>query len=91
MLYVPSLAPDFASGEFYQKSRYHLSQEKLVNDYAPIRYERELRLFRTFCPRGDVLDVGCSTGAFLYALKSKWAAEYHVCGIDVAQHSLEYA
>jgi len=91
MLYVPSLAPEFASGEFYQKSRYHLLQEKLVNDYAPIRYERELRLFCRFCPRGDVLDVGCSTGAFLYALRANWPAEYHVCGIDVAKHSLEYA
>src|SRR6478735_8710845 len=70
MLYVNPVPARFASGEYYdaEGADYYLSPAKLESDYAPVRFERELRLFRRHCRRGAVLDVGCSSGAFLYQL-----------------------
>src|SRR5689334_25051919 len=91
MIYVANLNDDFASGQHYAKSEYHLSPDKLNSDYSPVRFERELRLFRHLCPSGEVLDVGCSTGAFLFQLRSRFAEAYSVTGIDVATAPLDYA
>ena len=56
-----------------------------------MRFERELRLFRQFCPRGAVLDVGCSSGAFLFQLAKRWPGDYEVLGTDVSGAPLDYA
>ena len=71
MVYADPVDAALTDGTFYDERSvpYYLSPEKLESDFAPVRFERELRLFRKFCPRGVVLDVGCSTGSFLFQLK----------------------
>ena len=83
--------PAEMGGEFYNNlgTPFYLSHEKLESDYAGVRFERELRLFQSFCPQGAVLDVGCSTGAFLHQLKSR--GNYRVTGTDISKPALDYA
>jgi 2-polyprenyl-3-methyl-5-hydroxy-6-metoxy-1,4-benzoquinol methylase len=82
-----------ASGEFYdtEGADYYLSPAKLEADYSDVRFERELRLFRKSCQRGLTLDVGCSSGAFLFQLKKHWPANYEILGTDVSGAPLDYA
>src|SRR6266511_3230345 len=63
MVYANPVEAELASGKFYDRlgMAFYLSPDKLEGDYAPVRFERELRLVRRFCQAGDVLDVGCST------------------------------
>src|SRR5678815_6071176 len=69
MILANPVEAQFAEGAFYDRlAPYYLSPDKLESDYALVRFARELRLFRRFCGQGAVLDVGCSTGAFLYQL-----------------------
>src|SRR5256885_4874401 len=70
MVYANPIELELASGKFYDRlgAPFYLSPNKLESDYAPVRFERELRLFRAYCQGGTVLDVGCSTGAFLCQL-----------------------
>ena len=93
MVYVNPVPGDMASGEFYDSAGtgYYLSPDKLESDYADVRFERELRLFRKNCPRGSVLDVGCSSGAFLFQLRKRWPADYRILGTDVSGPPLDYA
>ena len=91
MLYANPVAEEFVSGKFYGSSRYHLSPDKLQSDFAPVRFEREVKLLRHFCPSGSILDVGCSTGAFLHRLKAGFGAAYDVHGMDVPGPALDYA
>jgi 2-polyprenyl-3-methyl-5-hydroxy-6-metoxy-1,4-benzoquinol methylase len=93
MIYASPVRDDFVTGAFYDQHGpdFYLSQDKLEADYAPVRYERELRWFRRFCPHGAVLDVGCSTGAFLFQLQSRFAGSYSVTGMDVTTAALDYA
>jgi len=63
----------------------------LESDYADVRFEREMRLFRKHCTSGSVLDMGCSSGAFLFQLKKRFAGSYQVLGTDVSGPALEYA
>src|SRR2546421_533442 len=91
MAYADPVAEELKSGWFYEHRSYYLSPEKLDSDYAPVRFQRELRLFRRWCASGRVLDVGCSTGAFLYQLKTRYAGIYQVLGIDTAGSALDYA
>ncbi len=72
MVYADPVPEDLASGEFYDQlaTPFYLSDDKLAGDYSPVRFERELKLFRKFCTSGRVLDVGCSAGAFLYQLSA---------------------
>ena len=90
MIYANPVPAEMA-GEFYNNlgAPFYLSPEKLEGDYAGVRFERELRLFQTFCPQGSVLDVGCSTGAFLFQLKRRGA--YRVVGTDISKPALDYA
>src|SRR5262245_34175850 len=78
MIYASPVPADYISGRFYDQSAtdYYLSPAKLESDYASVRFERELRVFRNYCPGGAVLDVGCSSGAFLYQLKDRFAGAY---------------
>src|SRR5207302_198276 len=93
MLYVNPVPAKFASGEYYdtEGAEYYLSPAKLQSDYSPVRFERELRLFRRHCQKGTVLDVGCSSGAFLFELKRRFPGDYDVLGTDVSGPPLDYA
>jgi 2-polyprenyl-3-methyl-5-hydroxy-6-metoxy-1,4-benzoquinol methylase len=93
MAYANPIAEEFITGDFYYQlaNPFYLSPDKLQSDYAPVRFERELKLFRKFCPSGSVLDVGCSTGAFLFQLKKHFANDYETLGIDVSGPALDYA
>lgn len=93
MVYANPVPGVMADGEFYNAAGtdYYLSPAKLESDYADVRFERELRLFRRHCQRGAVLDVGCSSGAFLFQLKKRWPGEYEILGTDVSGPPLDYA
>ena len=93
MVYANPAPAGMASGQFYdtEGADYYLSPAKLESDYAGVRFERELRLFREFCPCGAVLDVGCGSGAFLFQLKQRWPGDYEILGTDVSGAPLDYA
>jgi 2-polyprenyl-3-methyl-5-hydroxy-6-metoxy-1,4-benzoquinol methylase len=93
MIYTSPAPVGMVSGQFYdtEGADYYLSPAKLESDYADVRFERELRLFREFCPRGAVLDVGCSSGAFLFQLQKRWPGDYAILGTDVSGAPLNYA
>ena len=76
MVYTNPVGREFASGEYYDREGavYYLSAAKLQSDYAAVRFARELKLFREYCQGGAVLDVGCSTGAFLFQLNQQISA-----------------
>ena len=92
MVYANPVPSEMASGEFYDTagSDYYLSPAKLESDYADVRFDRELRLFRQHCPCGSVLDVGCSSGAFLFQLRKRWPTDYKLLGTDVSGPPLDY-
>lgn len=93
MVYVNPVLAVMASGQFYdtEGADYYLSPAKLASDYADVRFERELRLLRQFCPRGAVLDVGCGSGGFLFQLKKRWPKDYEILGTDVSGGPLDHA
>jgi SAM-dependent methyltransferase len=93
MVFASPVPAVLASGEHYEglAAGLYLAADKLAADYAPVRFERELRLFRRFCPRGKVLDVGCSTGGFLFQLEVRWPGDYERLGTDVVGPALDYA
>jgi 2-polyprenyl-3-methyl-5-hydroxy-6-metoxy-1,4-benzoquinol methylase len=93
MVFVNPAPAGMASGEYYDTdgADYYLSPAKLESDYADVRFERELKLFREFCPRGAVLDVGCGSGAFLFQLRKRWSADYEILGTDVSGAPLDHA
>jgi 2-polyprenyl-3-methyl-5-hydroxy-6-metoxy-1,4-benzoquinol methylase len=93
MLYVNPVPEEMVTGKFYNEAGtdYYLSPDKLESDYADVRFERELRLFRKHCSRGTVLDVGCSSGAFLFQLRKRWPTDYQILGTDASGPPLDYA
>jgi 2-polyprenyl-3-methyl-5-hydroxy-6-metoxy-1,4-benzoquinol methylase len=93
MVFANPAPAGMASGEYYntEGAAYYLSSAKLESDYADVRFERELKLFREFCPSGAVLDVGCGSGAFLFQVKKHWPIDYTVLGTDVSGAPLDYA
>ena len=93
MIYANPVPGEFASGEYYDGAGadYYLSPAKLESDYAAVRFERELRLLRKHCQGGAVLDVGCSSGAFLFQLNRRFPGRYQVLGTDVSGPPLDYA
>ena len=92
MIYTNPVPAGMATGTFYdQAGDEYLAAEKLESDYADVRFERELRLFRKHCPHGSVLDVGCSSGAFLHQLKKRHSNDYQVWGTDVSNAPLNHA
>ena len=78
MVFANPIEEGLASGLFYDRLAvpFYLSPDKVESDYSPVRFARELKLFRSFCPNGSVLDVGCSTGAFLFQLKTRFDGDY---------------
>src|ERR1043166_2820038 len=93
MIYANPVGQEFASGEYYNRdaAEYYLSTAKLESDYASVRFERELRVFRNYCQGGRVLDVGCSSGAFLHQLRERYRGDYEILGTDVSGAPLDYA
>jgi len=92
MIYANLVPVEMATGNFYDKAgSEYLTPEKLESDYADVRFERELRLFRAYCRRGSVLDVGCSSGGFLYQLKKRFPNDYKILGTDVSTEPLTHA
>jgi 2-polyprenyl-3-methyl-5-hydroxy-6-metoxy-1,4-benzoquinol methylase len=92
MIYANPVRAELASGKYYDEAgAYYLSPAKLESDYAGVRFERELRLFRKHCHRGAVLDVGCSSGAFLHELNRRFPDAYDVVGTDASGAPLDYA
>lgn len=82
------------SGEAYYErlgEPYYLAPDKLASDYSPVRFERELALVRRFCEGGDLLDVGCSTGAFLHELQRRHGTAYRSTGVEISRPALEHA
>lgn len=93
MVFASPVDEGWGTGAFYAQlgEPFYLSPDKLQSDYSPVRFARELKLFRRFCREGSVLDIGCSTGAFLYQLKAQFPGIYEVSGIDVAGPALDHA
>lgn len=93
MVYANPVPAEFASGEYYDQTGadYYLSPAKLESDYAGVRFARELGLFRRHCAGGAVLDVGCSSGAFLFQLNQQFPGAYQILGTDVSGPALAYA
>ena len=93
MLFANPVETQFVEGAFYDRlaAPYYLSPDKLESDFAPVRFARELRLLRRFCRSGSVLDVGCSTGAFLYQLDHRFPGNYTTLGNDIAGSALDHA
>jgi 2-polyprenyl-3-methyl-5-hydroxy-6-metoxy-1,4-benzoquinol methylase len=93
MIYVDPVPAAFASGTYYQDAGtdYYLTPAKLQSDYSAVRFQRELALFRRRCLSGRVLDVGCSSGAFLFQLTRRFPCSYQVLGTDVSGPPLDYA
>src|SRR5439155_26703177 len=93
MIYANPVPPEFSSGHYYDRtaSSYYLSPAKLESDYAPVRFERELRLFRKYCRAGAVMDVGCSSGAFLFQLRQQFPGCYDILGTDLSGPAFDYA
>src|SRR6266568_1582876 len=92
MIYADPVPSEFVSGQYYNQTaaEYYLSPAKLASDYAPVRFERELRLFRKYCRTGAVMDVGCSSGAFLFQLRQQFPGCYDILGTDVSGPALDY-
>lgn len=92
MVYANPVRLEMANGTFYDHAGgEYLTPEKIASDYATVRFERELRLFRAHCRHGSVLDVGCSSGGFLYQLKQRFPEDYQVLGMDVSRGPLAHA
>lgn len=93
MLFANPVPAEFASGQYYdtEGAEYYLSAAKLESDYASVRFTREMALFRKHCQSGAVLDVGCSSGAFLYQLNQRFPEAYEILGTDVSGAPLDYA
>lgn len=93
MIYADPAPDEMVSGVYYdqQGESFYLSPAKLEADYSPVRFEREVRLLRRHCSGGAILDVGCSSGAFLFHLKRAFGGDYDVLGTDVSGPPLDYA
>jgi 2-polyprenyl-3-methyl-5-hydroxy-6-metoxy-1,4-benzoquinol methylase len=93
MMFANPVDAPLISGSFYSELAipFYLTPAKLESDYSPVRYARELRLFRSHCRKGAVLDVGCSTGAFLHQLASRYPGQYSIHGSDVPSPALDHA
>ena len=93
MIYASPVPAPYLDGSYYEDAGrpFYLSPAKLAADYSPVRFAREIRLFRKHCRAGRVLDVGCSTGAFLWQLNQQFPGCYETIGADVSGPALDYA
>lgn len=92
MIYLDPVPAEIDDAYYDRLGRpYYLSPDKLAGDFATVRFERELRILRRYCPPGRLLDVGCSTGAFLHRAKLAFPELYQPTGIEVSGAAIEYA
>ena len=92
MIHTNPVPAAMVTGAFYDEAGHeYLAADKLESDYASVRFDRELRLFRNLCPRGAVLDLGCSSGGFLYRLNHRFPQDYKILGMDVSSPPLDHA
>lgn len=81
------------SAETSASSTYHAS-DGAAYEYWLGRWARRLAEpfldFAAFPHDGDVLDVGCGTGALVFAMAERWPNR-RVIGIDIAPRFIEYA
>lgn len=92
LVYANPLPPESHQSHYDNLGRpFYLSPDKLAGDYASVRFERELTWLRRFCPAGEVLDVGCSTGAFLHQLNHRFPGSYQPTGIEISRAALQHA
>jgi len=66
---------------------YYLSKEKLKIDFS-IDHRERLEKLKQFRKTGKLLDVGCSTGAFLVAARNDG---WDVYGCEISKYSSQYA
>jgi len=75
----PSIAE--LSSHYDEYGHEYYSDPRIIECFfAPHKVERELRFFLRVAPRGRMLDVGCSMGAFV---KAAIQQGYQACGIDI--------
>jgi 2-polyprenyl-3-methyl-5-hydroxy-6-metoxy-1,4-benzoquinol methylase len=93
MIYVRRVEIAFAEGSFYETegAEFYLSENKLRGDFSAERYRREIALLRRHVKRGAVLDVGCSTGGFLFNLDRSYPGDYQIFGTDVPSAATRHA
>jgi SAM-dependent methyltransferase len=81
------------SAETSESSTYHAS-DGAAYEYWLGRWARRLAGpfldFAAFPDEGDILDVGCGTGALTFAMTERWPSR-RVVGIDIAPSFVEYA
>ena len=67
MIFASPVEEGLATGTFYDQlaTPFYLSPDKVEGDYSPVRFARELKLFRRFCPKGRVLEHLVSPREFL--------------------------
>lgn len=70
--------------EYYGKE-YFLDDRKLASDFRAARFDLELSVIRPH--RGALLDVGCSTGAFV---KLAQDAGFDAQGVDLSETAIRY-
>jgi SAM-dependent methyltransferase len=58
-----------------------------VDLLAAGKYEDGIKEIKKYCDTGNILDVGCATGNFLYVLKQN---DYQVKGIELSQFAAEF-
>ena len=67
-----------------EADQFYASEDKVRGDYAVHRSDRELNALAKYCVSGKVLDVGCSTGGFLYQAQLRFGQRFDCFGTDVA-------
>lgn len=93
MTYLDPAVSRLADDRYYDAGgrTFYLNAGKVLSDYSPVRFERELRCFRRHVPAGRVLDVGCSTGGFLHQLKTRFPGQYQTVGTDISSEPVRHA
>ena len=93
MIFSDPVPEDLISGAFYDQEGkpFYLDAGKLRADYSATRFQRELSVLARTVPSGSILDVGCSSGGFLFQLKKQFPNRYQGFGCDVSQPPLDFA
>lgn len=90
LVHVNPRPPEGELAAIYDRygSGYFTSPRKLAIDFSPLKYEKEMAFFRRYAAPGPTLDIGCSTGSFLAALREQGVP---ATGIDLAGPSVAFA
>ncbi|MFI5221766.1 MAG: class I SAM-dependent methyltransferase [Bacteroidia bacterium] len=78
-------AEDYFTGT--DKSTHHMEVDylKILNAGD---YSEGVEQIKKYCPKGNVIEIGCATGNFLYALKN---SGFTVKGVELSSFAVEYA